>query len=403
MKTRNPPPRAALALESGLVYFGESFGANVERFGEIVFNTSMTGYQEVLTDPSYKGQIIIMTEPHIGNVGVNSEDAESARIFAEGFVVRESSRISSNWRSRENLSEFLKSRNIPGISGIDTRALTRHIREKGAMRAVLSTSDFDPKSLLKKVKESPEMSGRDLAKEVSCAKSSVWSDGEWQWKNLDGQRLTEAETEPKKELLQVVVMDFGVKHNILRCLAARGCAVTVVPAQATAKEILALNPDGVMLSNGPGDPAAVTYGINAVKNLVELQLQKKIPTLPIFGICLGHQILGHALGGKTFKLKFGHRGANHPVKDLSTGKIEITTQNHGFCVDIDSLPNKDVELTHINLNDQTLEGMRHKRLPVFSVQYHPESSAGPHDSRYLFDRFIESIRSGSQEKVKAGT
>ena len=381
--------KAILALESGRVFIGESFGAPVERTGEVVFNTSMTGYQEILTDPSYKGQIIVMTEPHIGNVGVNLEDVESAKVFAEGFVIREISPQVSNWRAKSGLPEFLKSRKIPGISGIDTRALTKHLREAGAMRGILSAVDPDPKSLLEKVKNSPSMNGRDLVREVCCDEPYDWSDPEWQW--------TESGQAPSAsgpaEGPRVTVLDFGIKQNILRCLAGRGCRLTVLPAKATADEVLATKPDGLFLSNGPGDPAAVTYAVKNLRGLIERQLSGDIAPLPTFGICLGHQLLGLALGGTTFKLKFGHRGSNHPVKDLKTGKIEITSQNHGFCVDIDSLSDKDVQITHVNLNDNTLEGMRHKKLPLASVQYHPESSAGPHDSRYLFDRFVETMRS----------
>jgi carbamoyl-phosphate synthase small subunit len=381
MKGEIAPARgeAVLALESGKIFHGEAFGAEGERLGEVVFNTSMTGYQEILTDPSYKGQIIVMTAPHIGNIGTNDEDAESLRIFAEGFVVRESSAVHSSWRSSNSLDDLLKERKIPGIAGIDTRMLTKHIRDYGAMRGIISTVDFDHGSLMKKVLASPSMSGQDLAKEVTCKEPYGWFETEWKWTEEHPEAPVPA------PLFNVVVIDYGVKHNILRCLADRGCNVTVVPAATSAKEILEIKPDGVMLSNGPGDPAAVTYGIETVRRLIEAKL-------PIFGICLGNQILGLALGGKTYKLKFGHRGVNHPVKDLLTGKIEITTQNHGFCVDMDSLKDKDVEVSHINLNDRTVEGIRHRTLPVFSVQYHPESSGGPHDSRYLFDRFIDLMK-----------
>ncbi len=363
---------AILVLESGKSYKGFSFGAPGERLGEVVFNTSMTGYQEILTDPSYKGQIIVMTEPHIGNVGTNPEDIESEQVYCDGFIVREISSIVSNWRSTETLQKFLAQRNIPALYGIDTRSLTKHLRDSGVMRGILSTTDFDTDSLLNKVKKSAQMAGSDLVKEVTCLKPYDWGSA--------------------SPVMNIVVMDFGVKQNILRCLAEKGCKVTVVPANSTVQQILSYSPDGVMLSNGPGDPAAVHYGIDTIQRLIDIPNQKERAPLPIFGICLGHQLLGLALGGKTFKLKFGHRGANHPVKDLSTGKIEITTQNHGFAVDIDSLAGKDVELTHLNLNDGTLEGMKHKTLPVFSVQYHPESSSGPRDSRYLFDRFISIIQ-----------
>jgi carbamoyl-phosphate synthase small subunit len=357
--------KAILALEDGKVFKGISFGAKGEHCGEVVFNTSMAGYQEIVTDPSYKGQIVTMTYPLIGNYGVNKEDVESRRPFLEGFVVREYSKIASNWRKDEPLGEYLKKNNILGIEGIDTRALTLHIRLAGAMKAVLSTEDLDEKSLVRKAKDSRGLVGVDLVKEVTCAKKYVWA------------RVAAAR-------YKVVVIDCGVKYNILRELFKRKCEVIVVPATTPAKEILKMKPDGVLLSNGPGDPAAVKCVVETTKNL--------IGKLPIFGICLGHQMLGLALGGRTYKLKFGHHGANHPVKDLKTGKVSITSQNHGFCVDIDSLPKKDIEITHINLNDSTLEGLRHKKLPVFSVQFHPEASPGPRDAEYLFDNFIRLLK-----------
>ncbi len=353
---------AILALEDGKIFRGRSFGASGERCGEVVFNTSMAGYQEIITDPSYKGQIVAMTYPLIGNYGINKEDAESRGIFLEGFVVKEYSSIASNWRSEKSLADYLQGNGIPGISGIDTRELTLHIRKAGEMKAVLSTEDLDERSLVAKAKASLGLLGRDLVKEVTSSRMYTWS-------------------KIKAKGHKVVVLDCGVKYNILRMLLESGCRAIVVPAKAGSKEILKLKPDGVLLSNGPGDPAAVKYAIAATKEL--------IGKVPLFGICLGHQILGLALGGKTYKLKFGHHGANHPVKDLRTGKVAITVQNHGFCVDIDSLAGKDMAITHINLNDQTLEGMRHKKLPVFSVQFHPEASAGPHDARYLFKEFIE--------------
>jgi carbamoyl-phosphate synthase small subunit len=352
--------RAKIALEDEAVFEGYSFGATGERYGEVVFNTSMTGYQEILTDPSYKGQIVAMTYPLIGNYGVNSDDVESRKIFLEGFVVKECSRIVSNWRSQKRLDEYLKENNIIGIEGIDTRALTRHIRLQGAMKAAISTEDLDDKSLIKKAKDSPGLIGRDLVREVTSESIHCWS---------------------KKGKYKVVVVDCGVKFNILRELVNNRCEVIVVPAKIAPDQILEMKPDGILLSNGPGDPAGVPYVVNNVKAL--------IGKLPVFGICLGHQMLGLAFGGKTYKLKFGHHGANHPVKDLRTGKISITVQNHGFCVDIDSLNKKDIEITHINLNDNTLEGMRHKNLPIFSVQFHPEASAGPHDAGYLFREFVE--------------
>jgi len=362
MKNRrygNRQNKAKIVLEDGRIFAGSSFGATGERYGEVVFNTSMTGYQEVLTDPSYKGQIVTMTYPLIGNYGVNSEDIESRKVFLEGFVVRECSGIASNWRSQKSLSEYLEENSIVAIEGVDTRALTRHIRLQGAMRAVLSTDDLDDKSLINKAKSSPGLVGRDLVKEVTRDKVQNF--------NSEGK-------------YKVVVIDCGVKSNILRQLVERKCSVIVVPAKTGVEQILNLKPDGVLLSNGPGDPAGVPYVVQTVKRL--------IGKLPIFGICLGHQLLGLAFGGKTYKLKFGHHGGNHPVKELKTGKISITVQNHGFCVDIESLDKKDIEITHINLNDNTLEGMRHKRLPIFSVQFHPEASPGPHDASYLFNEFV---------------
>jgi carbamoyl-phosphate synthase small subunit len=356
---------AILALEDGTIFRGESFGATGERYGEVVFNTSMTGYQEILTDPSYKGQIVTMTYPLIGNYGINSEDVESRKPFVEGFVVKECSKRASNWRSQKTLDAYLKENNILGIEGIDTRALTLHIREAGAMKAVLSTEDLNHKSLVQKAKDSPGLIDCDLVKEVTNRKKYIW-------------------LKTEKVRFKVIVLDCGVKYNILRELLKHKCQVIVVPADTEASEILEMKPDGLLLSNGPGDPAAVKYVIETTKKLIS--------KLPIFGICLGHQMLGLALGGETYKLKFGHHGANHPVKDLKTGKVSITVQNHGFCVDIDSLNKKEIEITHINLNDQTLEGMRHKKLPIFSVQFHPEASAGPHDARYLFEEFIEMMK-----------
>jgi len=353
--------QAILALEDGTIFKGRSFGANREVLGEVVFNTSMAGYQEIITDPSYKGQIITMTYPLIGNYGVNKEDAESRALFLEGLVVKEYSKIASNWRKQQDLSEYLKENNIPAIEGVDTRALTLHIRQQGSMKAVLSTLDLDERSLVNKAKASPGLVGVDLVKEVSIPRKYTYA-------------------QAKDAKFKVAVLDCGVKYNILRELLRHKCDVVVLPAQATAKEILELGPSGVLLSNGPGDPAAVDYVVKTVAGL--------IGRVPIFGICLGHQMLGLALGGKTFKLKFGHHGANHPVKDLKTGKIYITSQNHGFCVDIDSLPKKDIQLTHINLNDGTLEGFKHKQLPIFSVQFHPEAAPGPQEAGYLFAEFI---------------
>ena len=357
---------AILALEDGKIFRGKSFGAPGERFGEVVFNTSMSGYQEIITDPSYKGQIVIMTYPLMGNYGINMIDVESRKPFLEGFVVKEYSKIASNWRSEKELGVYLKENNVLGIEGIDTRALTLHIREAGAMKAVLSTLDLNKDSLIIKAKKSLGLVGRDLVKEVTVRNKYTWS-----------------HAAPKKKY-RVAVLDCGVKFNILRKLVELGCEVIVLPAKTSSQDILKNKPDGLLLSNGPGDPEAVGY---VVKNVKEL-----IGKLPIFGICLGHQMLGLALGGKTYKLKFGHHGANHPVKDLKTGKIMITSQNHGFCVDIDSLNKKDIEITHMNLNDSTLEGLRHKKLPLFSVQFHPEASPGPHDAEYLFSNFIRLMR-----------
>ena len=353
---------AILVLEDGKIFRGKSFGASGERCGEVIFNTSMTGYQEILTDPSYKGQIVAMTYPLIGNCGINKEDVESRGIFLEGFVVKEYSSIASSWRSQKSLGDYLKENNILGIEGIDTRELTLHIRKAGAMKAILSTQDLDERSLVKKAISSPGLIGVDLVKEVTSNHKYVWD-------------------KAKENKYRVVVIDCGVKYNILAKLLENKCQVTVVPAKTSADEIFKMKPDGILLSNGPGDPAAVSYVIETTKKL--------IGKVPIFGICLGHQMLGLALGGATYKLKFGHHGANHPVKDLKTGKVSITVQNHGFCVDIDSLNIKDIEITHINLNDNTLEGMRHKKLPIFSVQFHPEASAGPHDAGYLFGEFTK--------------
>src|SRR6185312_11903855 len=361
---------AKLALEDGTVFTGRGFGAAGEKIGEVVFNTSMFGYQEVLTDPSYKGQIVTMTYPLIGNYGTTAEDEESGGVQVEGFVVRELTRVPSNFRSHRDLDTYLKASNVTGIEGIDTRALVRRLRVRGSMNGVLSTRDLDDASLVAKARAFPGMEGRDLVREVVPDRPFEWTQGFGP--------LAEHVLPARPADRYVVAVDYGMKWNILRCLTQVGCRVTVVPGTATAEQILAHNPGGVFLSNGPGDPAAVGYAIEAVRGLVG----KK----PVFGICLGHQLLGQAFGAKTFKLKFGHRGANQPVLNRRTGAVEITTQNHGFAVDAASLP-ADLEATHINLNDQTLEGMRHKRYPIFSVQYHPEASAGPHDSGYLFEEF----------------
>lgn len=356
--------KAILVLEDGRSFEGMSFGADGESFGEMVFNTSMSGYQEILTDPSYAGQIVAMTYPLIGNYGVNEDDVESRRPWVEGFVVREASRIASNHRSTMSLQEYLKKNDIIGIEHVDTRALVRHIRDKGAMRAGLSTVDLDAHSLLQKVLTQPSMEDRELA-------SSVTAGSEFEYPSTAAEKY------------HIVAYDFGIKTNSLREFAKFGCRVTVVPAETSAEEVLALEPDGIFLSNGPGDPASMSTVVEEIKKLTASQT-------PMFGICLGHQLLGEAFGGKTYKLKFGHRGGNQPIKDLTTGKIEITANNHGFAVDADSLP-AEVEVTHVNLNDQTVAGLRHTSLPVFSVQYHPESAPGPHDSEYLFERFIEAM------------
>lgn len=354
--------KAILVLEDGRTFHGASFGAVGETFGEMVFNTSMTGYQEILTDPSYAGQIVCMTYPLIGNYGVNEEDIESRRPWVEGFVVREASRIKSNWRSTESLDDYLKEHNIVGIEHIDTRALVRHIRDKGAMRAAISSVESDPKALLGRVLISPDMKNRELATAVTVEET-------FDYPAMDQTKF------------HVVAYDFGVKTNSLREFAKYGCKITVVPAETSAEEVLALKPDGIFLSNGPGDPASMTAVVDQIKKLTE-------SNVPMFGICLGHQIIGQVFGGETYKMKFGHRGGNQPIKDLTTGKVEITSHNHGFAVEAASLPG-DIEVTHVNLNDNTVAGLRHKTLPIFSVQYHPESAPGPHDSEYLFERFIE--------------
>jgi carbamoyl-phosphate synthase small subunit len=381
--------KAKLVLENGTVFTGESFGSDSlgEAAGEVVFNTSLTGYQEILTDPSYCGQIVTMTYPLIGNYGVNRDDMEGIKPHVSGFVVKEYFDYYSNFRATERLGDWLKKHNIMAIQGIDTRMLTKIIRNSGAMRAMISTTDLDDRSLLEKVRRSLVMTGRDLTREVTCASPYKWKVVDTtpfalqsDVRNIldDGQRFN------------VVVFDYGVKYNILRRLTSYGCTLTVVPSSFSAEETLALNPDGIFLSNGPGDPEAVRYAIATLKALVE----KK----PIFGICLGHQLLAHAFGGKTFKLKFGHRGANHPVKNLLTNDIEITSQNHGFAVDPDSLP-PELQITHVNLNDGTNEGFSHRELPIFSVQYHPEASPGPHDSDYLFRQFIQLMKEHSNVGV----
>jgi carbamoyl-phosphate synthase small subunit len=370
---------AVLALADGTVFHGEAFGASAEATGELVFNTSMTGYQEILTDPSYEGQLVAMTYPEIGNVGVNREDVESRKPWVRGFIVREYRAEPSSWRAEEPLGDYLAQHGIPGIQCIDTRALVRHLRDAGSQEAVLSSIDLDPARLVRRAREAPGLVGVDMVQRVTCAEPYTWTQGPWKL----GHGYTSADDvarERGKRPLDVIAYDYGIKHNILRNLVGVGCRVRVVPAYTPAAEVLAAKPDGVFLSNGPGDPDAVA---GAPENVAAL-----LGKVPVFGICLGHQILGLALGGRTYKLKFGHHGGNHPVKDLTTGKVEITAQNHGFAVDVDSLKGKG-ELTHLNLNDRTVEGLAVKGQKTFSVQYHPEASPGPHDARYLFRRFVE--------------
>jgi carbamoyl-phosphate synthase small subunit len=378
---------AILALADGRIFHGRAFGAIGETVGEVVFNTAMTGYQEVLTDPSYKGQIVCMTYPEIGNVGINADDAESSGVHVEGFVVKDYRPRPSNWRSEMALGEYLEQAGVPGIEGIDTRALVRHIRTHGAQEAVISSVTLDPDALVARAKASPGLVGRDLVKEVTCAEPYDWDLGDWE---LGGGYRRPAKEELRDAPL-IVALDYGIKRNILHRLVASGFRMRVIPAAASAADILAPNPDGVFLSNGPADPAALPYASEAVRGV----LGRK----PIFGICLGHQILGLALGGRTYKLGFGHHGANHPVMDLRTRKVEITSQNHSFAVDADSLVGR-AELSHLNLNDKTVEGLCGVGVPFFSVQYHPEASPGPHDAGYLFARFRRLVeefpRSGAE-------
>jgi carbamoyl-phosphate synthase small subunit len=375
---------ALLALADGTVFRGRAFGARAEAVGELVFNTSMTGYQEILTDPSYEGQLVAMTYPEIGNVGVNREDVESRRPWVRGFVVREYRPVPSSWRAEESLGDYLARHGIPGIEGLDTRALVRHLRDHGAQEAVLSSVDLDPARLVAKAKASPGLLGRDLVRTVTCAEPYEWTQGPWR---LGRGYATAAECAAARggRVLRVIAYDFGIKWNILRGLVGAGCAVRVVPAGTPAADVLAARPDGVFLSNGPGDPDAVAGAPATVAAL--------LGRVPVFGICLGHQILALALGGRTFKLKFGHHGGNQPVKDLTTGRVEITAQNHGFAVDADSLGGR-ATVTHVNLNDRTVEGLVVKDAPAFSVQYHPEASPGPHDAHYLFRRFVELMERG---------
>ena len=370
--------KALLALEDGLVLKGRSFTGEGESAGEVVFNTAMTGYQEILTDPSYKGQIVTMTYPLIGNYGINPEDIESRGVQVEGFIVKEYHPYPSNWRSQGRLADYLKAAGKLGVEGFDTRAITKRLRETGAMRGLISTLDLDPESLVRRARELPSMEGQDLVPLVTCRRPYWWPQFPAETDDTDLENLWSQRSGKK-----VVLYDYGVKFNIIRSLIEKGLAVLVVPATTPAAAVLNLKPDGIILSNGPGDPAAVTYAVDNVRQC--------LGAAPMFGICLGHQLLGLALGGRTFKLKFGHRGANQPVKNFLSGRVEITSQNHGFAVDLKSIPDPAVELTHINLNDNTLEGLRHPGLKAFSVQYHPEASPGPHDANYLFEEFLQMV------------
>lgn len=367
--------KAVLALADGRYFTGTSLGAVGEVTGEVVFNTSMSGYQEILTDPSYYGEIVTMTYPQIGNYGINPEDVESGKPYLSGFVVRESCPFPSNFRSQMSLDAYLKQQNIVAIEGIDTRALVRHIRTTGAQTGIISTLNSDPQSLIEKARKAPGLVGRDLVKEITCSTPYQWSQGLWEL----GAGYPDVDV--SQAAYRVVAFDFGIKRNILRHLTSRSCQVTIVPATISAAEVLAMEPDGVFLSNGPGDPEPLHYAQQTITQL--------LGKVPIFGICLGHQLLSIAAGGTTYKLKFGHRGGNQPVLDYQRNQVEITSQNHGFAVDAKSLDVSKVKVTHVNLNDQTVEGISHLEYPAFSVQYHPEASPGPHDANYLFDRFIE--------------
>lgn len=374
--------RAIVALEDGSYYIGKAFGSYTDARGEIVFNTSMSGYQEILTDPSYKGQVVLMTYPLIGNYGVNDEDLESRRPWVEGFIVKELARHYSNYRAKEGLSEFLNRNGIPGVEGVDTRAITRNIREKGSLRVYITTKDISPQRAVEIAREIPDIKGRDLVREVTTEEPYLFRQGMWNGRGYE---------KPSQWRFRIVVYDFGVKRNILRIMNSLGIETYVVPADTPYTDVLAMKPDGVFLSNGPGDPEPVFYAIENVRNL--------IGKLPIFGICLGHQILSLAIGGKSFKMKFGHRGANHPVKNLDNGRVEITAQNHSFAIDVKSMEGL-AEITHVNLNDGTLEGIRDRKRFFFTVQYHPEDSPGPHDSTYLFKEFLELLRDFDRNKSK---
>jgi carbamoyl-phosphate synthase small subunit len=383
---------AVLALEDGRTFRGHRFGAGADAAGEVVFNTSMTGYQEILGDPSYAGQIVVMTYPLIGNYGITPEDVESRKPFLSALVVKEPSRIASNWRHDRTLDEYLRAHGIPGLFGLDTRALVRHLRSRGAMRGVIADDPGNVGALVERAGAVPSMAGSDLASRVTDERQYAWSEscGGWSAPGVGRVPLSARAGADDAPPLRVVAYDYGIKWNILRCLVEVGCDVTVVPSTTPASDVLALRPDGVVLSNGPGDPEPVEY---AVQNVREL-----LGRVPVFGICLGHQLLGLACGGRTYKLKFGHRGGNHPVMDIATRKVEITSHNHGFAVDPDSLPERDVELSHVNLYDQTLEGLRLKNVPAFSVQFHPEAAPGPHDASYMFARFAEMMRTWSSAR-----